>query len=84
MRGRMIEMLMCDFRVDADEITREFDITPAALNGILSQVARAYSGHLELDGTGLFIPQEARPLTRMIARQFDAYEMDEQGHSSAI
>ena len=30
------------------------------------------------------IIEAARPLARMIARQFDAYEMDEQGHSSAI
>jgi len=27
---------------------------------------------------------EARPLTRMIARSFDAYELAKAGHSSAI
>ena len=84
MRGRMIEMLMCNFRIDAEEITRDFAVTPAALQALLSEADRAFAGHLKLDESGLFIPSEARPLARMIARQFDAYEMDEQGHSSAI
>jgi len=84
MRGRMIEMLMCDFRIDADAILRDFDITAPALNAILSETARAFDGHLHLDETGLAIPPAARPLARMIARRIDAYEMDEQGHSSAI
>src|SRR6056297_1702103 len=84
MRSRMIEMLMCDFRIDAEEITREFAVTPAAVQGLLSEAERAFSGHLELDESGLFIPPAARPLTRMIARQLDAYEVNAEGHSSAI
>jgi len=84
LRGRMIEALMCDFRIDAAEITRDFDITTKTLHEILSATARAFEGHLHLDESGLFIPPDARPLTRMIARRIDAYEMDEQGHSSAI
>jgi oxygen-independent coproporphyrinogen-3 oxidase len=84
MRGRMIEALMCDFRIDADEIARDFGTADRALRAILSDVARAFDGHLTLDESGLSIPHEARPLTRMIARRIDAYEMDEQGHSSAI
>ena len=33
---------------------------------------------------GLFIPEAARPLTRMIARHFDAYDLSKAGHSSVI
>jgi oxygen-independent coproporphyrinogen-3 oxidase len=84
LRSRLIEQLMCEFRIDTAEITRDFGIAPAALHDMLSKVARAYDGHLKLDAQGLFIPPEARPLTRMIARQFDAYEMNADGHSSAI
>ncbi|NCQ25046.1 MAG: oxygen-independent coproporphyrinogen III oxidase [Rhodobacteraceae bacterium CG17_big_fil_post_rev_8_21_14_2_50_63_15] len=84
LRARLIEMLMCDFHIDAAEITRDFDITSAALQQMLAEVERAYQGNLHLDDTGLSIPHEVRPLTRMIARQFDTYEMNEQGHSSAI
>ena len=84
LRGRLIEALMCDFRIDSAEITRDFDITPDALHAILSEVDHAFAGHLTLDESGLVIPQAARPLTRMIARRLDLYEMDEKGHSSAI
>lgn len=84
LRGRMIEMLMCDFFIDAAEITRDFDITSADLHTMLSEVERAYEGNLHLDDDGLSIPHKARPLTRMIARRFDTYEMNAEGHSSAI
>jgi oxygen-independent coproporphyrinogen-3 oxidase len=33
---------------------------------------------------GFFIPERARPLTRMIARTFDAYDSAKAQHSSAI
>jgi oxygen-independent coproporphyrinogen-3 oxidase len=33
---------------------------------------------------GLYIPEEMRPLTRLIARAFDAYDLSKAGHSSAI
>ncbi len=84
LRGRMIEALMCDFRIDAAEITRDFDITPDALHTLLSEVARAFADHLALDESGLAIPPAARPLTRMIARRLDLYETPEHSHSSAV
>jgi oxygen-independent coproporphyrinogen-3 oxidase len=84
LRARLIEALMCDFRVEAAEITRDFAITPKALHDLLSEVDRAFAGHLRLDEDGLAIPPDARPLTRMIARKLDAYEMNAEGHSSAI
>jgi oxygen-independent coproporphyrinogen-3 oxidase len=84
LRARLIEALMCDFRVEAAEITRDFAITPEALHTMLAEVDSAFAGHLRLDENGLAIPPDARPLTRMIARKLDAYEMNAEGHSSAI
>jgi oxygen-independent coproporphyrinogen-3 oxidase len=84
LRGRMIEALMCDFRIDVAEITRDFYITPSALHAILSEVDQAFESHLALDEAGLAIPKAARPLTRMIARRRDLYESAENSHSSAI
>jgi len=75
---------MCDFRIDSAEIINDFAVTPETLNAILSQVDRAFAGHLRLDADGLAIPPEVRPLTRMIARKLDAYEMNAEGHSPAI
>jgi len=84
MRSRMIEQLMCDFRIESREITGSFNITPTALRQMLDRVASEFPGLLKVDQTGLFVPPEARPLTRMIARSFDAYELSKAGHSSAI
>jgi len=84
LRGRMIEMLMCDFRVDIAALSAEFALDTARVQAMLAEVAAAFEGHLHLDADGLFIPPAARPLTRMVARQLDAYEMDAAGHSPAI
>jgi len=84
MRGRIIEQIMCEFRVDAAEIRDRFGISGERISSMLQQAASAFDGLVQVSEDGLFIPQEARPLTRMIARSFDAYEMDQAGHSSAI
>ena len=84
LRSRLIEALMCDFRIDAEEITSRFAISRAALNDMFAEADRAFPGVLTLTSDGLFIPPEARPLTRIIARSFDAYDLSKAGHSSAI
>ena len=84
MRARIIEQIMCEFRVDAAEIQDRFGIAADELTGMMHKVAENFEGLVEVSDAGLSIPQEARPLTRMIARGFDAYELDTAGHSSAI
>jgi oxygen-independent coproporphyrinogen-3 oxidase len=39
---------------------------------------------VSVDETGFAIPERGRPLTRMIARAFDAYDLSKAGHSSAV
>jgi len=70
--------------IDRAEILSGFDIAPADLDAMLRAADRAFEGHLRLTEDGLFIPPEARPLTRMIARAFDAYDMAATGHSTAV
>jgi oxygen-independent coproporphyrinogen-3 oxidase len=84
MRARIIEALMCDFRVDQEEILSTHAITPEALDGMFSAVMRAFPGMLTRDADGIAIPPQARPLTRMIARAFDAYDQTKAQHSAAI
>ena len=84
MRGRLIEALMCDFRIDAGEILRDFAITRPALMARLHDLNRQFEGLLQVSDDGLRIPPAARPLTRLIARSFDAYDLSKAGHSSAI
>ncbi len=84
LRARLIEALMCDFRVDSAEILRSHDVSIAELNKMYAEVNARFDGLLRVTDDGLFIPPEARALTRMIARSFDAYDLSKAGHSSAI
>jgi oxygen-independent coproporphyrinogen-3 oxidase len=50
----------------------------------LRTAADGFSGMVKLDANGLIILPEAKPLTRMIARAFDAYDQTKAQHSAAI
>ena len=84
LRARMIEALMCDFRVDTAELVRDFTVTAATLDALYTQAVNAFPGMVRTDANGLEILPEGKPLTRMIVRLFDAYDMHAAGHSSAI
>ncbi|MVO15204.1 oxygen-independent coproporphyrinogen III oxidase [Parasedimentitalea huanghaiensis] len=84
LRARLIEVLMCDFRINSAEILADFDITPAALHQLYTDATNRFPEMLQISSQGLYIPEKARPLTRMIARSFDAYDLSKTGHSSAI
>ncbi|MFZ7093203.1 oxygen-independent coproporphyrinogen III oxidase [Primorskyibacter sp. 2E233] len=84
LRSRLIEMVMCDFRINADEILRDFDISREALFALLKAANARFDHLLEITDEGLFIPHKVRPLTRIVARSFDAYDLSKAGHSSAI
>lgn len=83
-RARMIEALMCDFRISADEFTRDHGFTPGTLSALFAPIRARFGDMVQVDGEGLVIPERGRPLTRMIARMLDAYEMEAKGHSPAI
>ncbi len=84
LRGRLIEALMCDFRIDRAEILADCDVTPDRLDSMFADVAEAFGNMVRVDAAGLSIPAEGRPLTRMIARAFDAYDQTRAQHSAAI
>ena len=84
LRGRIIEALMCDFEVNRQEILDGYAVSAKRLDGLFSDAVAAFSGMLKPTEAGLFIPEAARPLTRMIARHFDAYDLSKAGHSSVI
>jgi len=84
MRARIIEALMCDFRVSRAEILRDFPVAPDRLDGLLAGAARTFDGVVRLDAAGLAILPAGRPLTRMIARAFDAYDTAKAQHSAAV
>ncbi len=84
LRSRLIEALMCDFQIDTAEILRNHKVSVPELQAMYETANRDFDGLLRINENGLFIPPEARALTRMIARSFDAYDLSKAGHSSAI
>ncbi|SHH26523.1 oxygen-independent coproporphyrinogen III oxidase [Cognatishimia maritima] len=84
LNARLIEAVMCDFAVDANEICGDFGITQAALRRRFEEVNTLFDGLLSVTENGLFIPEDVRPLTRLIARAFDVYDQSKARHSAAI
>ncbi|MFC7705802.1 oxygen-independent coproporphyrinogen III oxidase [Plastorhodobacter daqingensis] len=84
LRARMIEALMCDFAISRQEMIESYGVAPDKLDAMLAEAAAQFPGMAVLDATGLRIPHEGQPLTRMIARCFDAYDQTKAQHSSAI
>ena len=83
-RARIIEKILCDFRVDFAEVAGEFDMDPAELLAMATGLEEALPDTTSLEGTLLTIQPYAEPLARIIARHFDAYEMNASGHSQAV
>ncbi len=83
-RARMIEALMCDFRIQSGEFIRDHGFDTPGLARLFAPVAARFGAMVECNDQGLNITPEGRPLTRMIARMFDGYDMAASGHSGAI
>lgn len=84
LRARIIEALMCEFRVLKEELLREFDTSAARVDALFRAAAAGFGDMVQVTDEGFFIPERARPLTRMIARAFDAYDSEKARHSAAI
>ncbi|MDZ4135584.1 MAG: coproporphyrinogen III oxidase, partial [Paracoccaceae bacterium] len=84
LRARIIEALMCDFRVERAELERGYRASPERIEDLLQAAKAIFGDMVTLDASGLSIPPRARPLTRMIARAFDAYDHAKAQHSAAI
>ena len=84
LRARLIESVMCDFHIDTAEILRGFDISREQLEAMYHRAAADFENLPQISAQGFTIPIQARPLTRLIARSFDAYDMSKAGHSAAV
>lgn len=84
LRARIIEALMCDFEVSIPELLAQFPADARRITGLMNQAADFFGNILDLTPERLRIRPEGHPLTRIIARHFDAYDMSGAGHASAI
>lgn len=84
LRARIIEALMCDFRVSRAELLRDFDTTADRVDVLFRAAGEAFGDMVTITSDAFAIPDRAKPLTRMIARAFDAYDQTRALHSAAI
>jgi oxygen-independent coproporphyrinogen-3 oxidase len=84
LRGRIIEALMCDFAVSSDELIAGYGADELGLRRMFREAAEGFPGMVDISADGFSILKRGRPLTRIIARAFDAYDMAKAGHSHAM
>ena len=84
LRARMIEALMCDFEINSAEICRDYSVDASEVNRLYRDAAAPFGAMVQITPDGFRIPEPARPLTPMIARAFDAYDLSKAGHSPAV
>lgn len=83
-RGRIIECLLCDFEADFGAIAAELSVPLETLKDMARGLENVLPGTTDWLDDRLVIQPEAVPLARIIARYFDAYEMNAEGHSQAV
>ena len=80
MRRAMIEDVLCRFSLDLSRYGGAARFAPE-----LSALAPlAADGLVAIEGDQLTIPLEARPLARLVAKAFDAYEVAAGKHSASV
>lgn len=84
LRGRIIELLLCDYKVDFNAVADELGMNVEEVQALADGLDKALPGTTDLMNGVLTIRREAHPLARIIARFFDAYEMSATGHSQAV
>lgn len=73
LRARMIEMILCDFRIETARLVTE-GFGPASLIGsVLERFLADCGGQIVKTDTGISVLNEARTLARVIAQKLDNY-----------
>ncbi len=83
-RARMIETLLCEFAIPFARVAADTGASIGELRAMTAHLPDQFPGMIDISDQGLTVRAQARPLARIIARQLDAYEMSESGHSHAV
>jgi len=83
-RARIIELLLCDFRADLGAVAAEHGEALERIVAMADGLEEALPGATTLEGGVLTILDDARPLARIVAQYFDAYDMSSARHSQAV
>lgn len=83
-RARAIEALMCDFEIDLEALKTSYGDFAKPIKADCKRMVKTYPSFVRLNGNHFQILPEGRPLTRIIASGFDAFNAPNHRHSSAI
>ena len=83
-RSRAIELLMCEFALDLDALKEVYGDFATPLEADCKRLAKEFKGFVEFEEGRFTILPAGRPLTRIIASGFDAFNAPSHRHSSAI
>jgi oxygen-independent coproporphyrinogen-3 oxidase len=83
-RARAIETLMCNFEIDLAALKDAYGDFARPVKADCKRLAKAYPDFVSYDGKRFEILPNGRPLTRIIAAGFDAFNAPSHRHSSAI
>lgn len=73
LRSRVIEEIMCQFRVDIDAVAGELGMDPAQLDPEIDRIAMLYPDAFSHDGRRLALSHGDGRYARVIASVFDGY-----------
>lgn len=83
LHARAIEMLMCDFRLDLEELRNQFGPAADTLRATIALVSDQFGDLVSASDGGLEIAIPGRALTRIIAKAFDDHAPDGARYSQA-
>ena len=83
-RARAIEALMCDFEINLEALKSTCGDFAKPVKADCKRLTKTYPAFVELNNKTFRIRPEGRPLTRIIASGFDAFNAPNHRHSSAI
>ena len=75
---------MCDFEIDLGALKADFGSFAKPIKADCKRMAKTYPDFVKLENGCFRILPEGRPLTRIIAAGFDAFNAPNHRHSSAI
>jgi oxygen-independent coproporphyrinogen III oxidase len=86
LRAEIIERVMCDLRVDLDQICARHKAAPETMLNSSPRLKKLISdGVVQLHGTSLYLAEDSRFLVRSLAAAFDAHlDGSKQLHSTAV
>jgi oxygen-independent coproporphyrinogen-3 oxidase len=83
LRAAAIEQLLCSFRIDQARLVAEFGVAANTLRPIHEHVAQVFGAMVATGPDGIALSDTARPLVRLIARRYDAYDRPAAQYSKA-